>query len=200
MENVTAVILAGGGGSRMQGSDKGLVELAGRPMIAHVIAAIQPQVHDIIISANRNLAQYRQLGLEVVSDEAASFEGPLAGLRRAMSVCTSPLLACVPCDAPLLPRDLVERLAAALHAQGTRAAVAHDGQRLQPLFGLFATNLLDNLDAYLQQGDRKTELWIKAIPAAVVDFSHEADAFRNINTPADISAMEAEMGGKYHAD
>jgi molybdopterin-guanine dinucleotide biosynthesis protein A len=193
VENVTAVILAGGRATRMGGVDKGLLLLAGRPMIAHVIDAVAPQVESVIISANRNLERYAQFGLEVFVDRSDSFDGPLAGVQQAMLSTATPLLITVPCDAPFIPRDLVARLAAEKTRLGAAAAVAHDGARLQPLFALFDTSLLPSLTAYLEQGDRKAEIWLASIPAAVVDFSDEAQGFVNINTAEDIRDAEARL-------
>jgi len=199
VKNVTAVILAGGRATRMGGEDKGLLPLMGRPMIAHVIDAVAPQVGAVVISANRNLERYAQFGLEVMTDHSDAFDGPLAGVRQAMLAAATPLLVTAPCDAPFVPRDLVARLAAGKARKHAAAAVAHDGTRLQPLFALFDTALLPLLTTYLEQGERKVEIWLASIPAAVVDFSDEAQAFVNINTTEDIRVAEASLGTGKHA-
>ena len=116
---ITGLILAGGRARRMGGQDKGLIPLAGRPLIAWVIAALQPQVGRILISANRNQADYAALGFPVIEDEAggaelAGFQGPLAGIAAAMTLAETPWLLTLPCDAPLPPADLASRLATAL--------------------------------------------------------------------------------------
>lgn len=196
MDNVTAVILAGGRATRMGGEDKGLLPLAGRPMIAHIIDAIAPQVDKILISANRHLGDYAQFGLEVLADGTDTFDGPLAGIRAAMLATSSPLLATVPCDAPFLPRDLVARLAVEKARLGTAAAVAHDGARLQPLFALLDTALLPSLTDYLARGERKAEIWLAGIPAAVVDFSDVAWRFSNINSAADLRMAQARLSAQ----
>jgi molybdopterin-guanine dinucleotide biosynthesis protein A len=56
--NITAGILAGGESLRMHGSDKGLIELLGRPLIQYSIEDIKPQVGQILINANRNINSY----------------------------------------------------------------------------------------------------------------------------------------------
>ena len=131
---ITGLILAGGQARRMGGQDKGLVPLAGRPLIAWVIAALTPQVGRILISANRNQAAYAGFGHPVIGDEAggaelAGFQGPLAGIATAMTRAETPWLLTLPCDAPLAPADLVSRLAAALAHGPDRGAegVGGDG-------------------------------------------------------------------------
>ena len=116
---LTGLILAGGQARRMGGQDKGLIPLAGRPLIAWVIAALAPQVGRILISANRNQAAYAAFGHPVIGDEAGGteltgFQGPLAGIAAAMTRMETPWLLTLPCDAPLAPTDLASRLAAAL--------------------------------------------------------------------------------------
>lgn len=196
MKQISAVILAGGRSTRMGGADKGLLPLVGRPMIAHVIDAIAPQVDKVIISANRHRDEYAQFGLEVMADHTDTFDGPLAGVRAAMLTAAPSLLVTVPCDAPFIPHDLVARLTAEKARLNAAAAVAHDGTRLQPLFALLDTNLLPSLTAYLENGDRKAEMWFASIPAAMVDFSDAAQAFVNINTAQDIRAAEARLGAE----
>ncbi|HEY7842005.1 MAG TPA: NTP transferase domain-containing protein, partial [Gammaproteobacteria bacterium] len=79
-ESVTGVVLAGGAARRMGGSDKGLIRLAGRPMIEYVLDALRPQVDGILINANRNPDQYARYGIAVIADERTGFQGPLAGM------------------------------------------------------------------------------------------------------------------------
>ena len=193
IHDVTAVILAGGRGSRMDGMDKGLVEFANRPLIEYVIDAIKPQAGNIIINANRNLAAYAGQGWPVVSDDLGDYQGPLAGFASAMAAARTPYILTVPCDGPRLPPDLAERLYRALHPAGAQVAVAHDGERLQPVHALIATALLADLQAYLAGGDRKIDLWYARHGMAVVDFSDRADAFHNVNTPEQRARLEQEL-------
>ena len=101
--DISAVILAGGRGARMGGADKGLLPLGGKPMIAHVIERLAPQVGTLLICANRNLEAYRQFGLPVISDHFADYCGPLAGLHSALSTISTDWLISAPCDTPFLP-------------------------------------------------------------------------------------------------
>ncbi|MDO9188930.1 MAG: molybdenum cofactor guanylyltransferase, partial [Sulfurimicrobium sp.] len=100
---VTAIVLAGGRGQRMGEADKGLVLLHGKPLVSWVLERIAPQVDEVLISANRNLERYRELGYAVLPDEMPDFPGPLAGLHRAMAEASHPLWLSVPCDTPFLP-------------------------------------------------------------------------------------------------
>ena len=190
-EQITAVILAGGRGSRMDGQDKGLVKLNGRPMIEHVIAALAPQAGTLIINANRNLDEYQALGYPVISDELEGFQGPLAGILSALHHIHTPYLLCVPCDVPGLPANLAERLSTALHKQQGELAVVHDGKHLQPAFVLIPAALEDDLQAYLQRGKRKLRSWCKTHRLALADCSDETKCFANINDAAGLKQFEA---------
>ncbi|MEW8500460.1 MAG: molybdenum cofactor guanylyltransferase MobA, partial [Candidatus Thiodiazotropha taylori] len=129
----TAVILAGGRGSRMGGNDKGLILFDGKPLIEHVVNTIAPQVGRLLINANRNMVEYQRFGYPVIRDELSGYQGPLAGIYSALEQITTSNLITVPCDGPRLPKDLVARLASAREAAAADIAVAHDGKRLQPV-------------------------------------------------------------------
>ncbi len=193
---ITAVILAGGRGKRMGGKDKGLVELNGAPLIEHVISAVSPQAGQLVINANRNIEEYRRYGFPVVSDTMADYQGPLAGFASTMAAADTDYIVTIPCDSPLLPADLVQRLVDALQNENAELAVAHDGQRLQPVFALMRVSLLPSLLGFLQRGDRKIDLWYAQHKMAKADFSDIPETFLNVNTPADQQRMQQQEGLK----
>lgn len=193
-QDTTGVVLAGGRATRWDGRDKGLVEVSGRPMISHVLNKLAPQVEHVIINANRNLDQYRAFGLPVVSDASRDFLGPLAGIASGLAAARTEWVAIVPCDSPLLAADCVDRLAAACE-RGKRPdiAVAHDGERIQPVFALIRRSLLADLDAFLESGGRKIDRWYGQQQMQLVDFSDCPDNFLNINRREDRDLLEARM-------
>jgi len=192
---ITAVVLAGGRATRMGGQDKGLVELAGRPMIAHVLAALAGQVEWMLVNANRNLDRYAAFGWPVVRDEDTGFLGPLAGLEAGMRAAATPLVMTVPCDCPVLPAALTARLHTALLEDDAEIAVPHDGERLQPVFALTRRALQPSLGAYLGSGGRKIDRWFEHHRVAEVDFSDLPDTFINVNDPEERRAVEARLAG-----
>lgn len=187
----SAIVLAGGRATRLGGVDKALVPLAGRPLLAHVLARLAPQVDDIVINCNRNEQALARFGHALVRDADASFAGPLAGIAAALPHCRHEQVLVVPCDMPFLPADLHARLAAALTPQ-TNLALAHDGQRLQPLCLLLRRSLLDALQAALARGEHKVQAFCRAQGAAVAYFETAAD-FVNLNTPQDLATAEARL-------
>lgn len=192
-DDVTGVVLAGGRATRMGGVDKGLVPVNGRPMIAWVIDVLRPQVADVLVNANRNLGQYRVLGCPVIDDGDREFRGPLAGIASGMRAASSKYVAFAPCDSPLVCGDLVARLHAALSLAGARIAVAHDGDRLQPVFALLECSLRDDLMRYLDSGGRKIDRWYAEHGYASADFSDVAESFANINAPDEKRALEMKL-------
>lgn len=189
---ITAVILAGGRGTRMGGADKGLVPYQGQAMVAHVLQRIRPQVDHIMINANRNLTQYAQLGVPVITDANTQFDGPLAGMQAGMHHATTDWLLSVPCDSPLLPLDLVSRLrqaaeqASALSGQAT-LAIARSASGTHPVFCLMPRQYSQDLDAYLREGQRRVSAWQAQHPHVFVSFEDE-QAFTNINQPPESSS------------
>lgn len=189
---VTGLVLAGGQGSRLGGMDKGLVEIARRPLVAYALDRFAPQVDGLVINANRNLEVYRRFGHPVISDMLADYPGPLAGIASGLAACRTPLLAVVPCDTPFLPRDLVARLQAALTRHAAEIAVARADGELQPVFALLRASLGPSLAAFLRGNRRKILAWYECHRLAVADFDDVA-AFRNLNTPEDCAAAAPEL-------
>lgn len=193
LNNVTAVILAGGKGRRMGGIDKGLMQFNGIPMIEHVVKEIKTQCKKIIINANRHLDQYTSYQYPVISDDMSDFQGPLAGFSVALKLAETPFIITVPCDAPLLPPDYLPRMMDALLAQKADIAVVNDGERMQPVYALIKTTLADSLFQYLGKGERKIDLWYAQHNVIEVDFSNFKSCFNNINTPEQKIQMQSEL-------
>lgn len=184
--SITGMVLAGGQARRMEGRDKGLIELLGKPMIAYSIDALQTQLENIIINANRNPDRYRQYAEQVIADDISGYHGPLAGIATALKRIDTELLLTVPCDSPFLPGDLVSRLANAFTHGNIDVSVAHNGERIQPVFSLLRKSLSHSLDAYLASGERRIDRWFEQHAVQPVDFSDVPETFDNINTPDDL--------------
>lgn len=195
MSTLGIVILAGGKARRMGGEDKGLIPLLGRPMIAWMLDTVQPVAERLIVNANRNLDRYRTIAqgydAQVLADELEDYQGPLAGLSMAMSVLDTPFVGMCPCDSPFASTELFERLLAACRQPGVDIAVAHDGERLQPVFCVLRRHLATSLDTYLESGQRKIDVWYAAEAMQAVPCADLADAFRNINTDEERRQAEA---------
>ncbi|MGR8942524.1 MAG: molybdenum cofactor guanylyltransferase MobA [Gammaproteobacteria bacterium] len=189
---VSGVILAGGLARRMNNQDKGLIQYRGRPLIAYAIDALAGVVPEIIINANRNLEQYRQFGRPVVSDQTASFDGPLAGILTAMLHIEADVLVVLPCDSPLIRPEHVQKLMMARAEHDADVAVAHDGERLHPVFLALRTRLKNSLEDYLARGERKIDRWLEQHKRVLADFSDTPDIFINVNTMTELTALEAQ--------
>lgn len=192
-EAVSGCILAGGVGRRLGGVDKGLVELTGRPLVAHVIARFAPQVDGLLLSVNRNHDIYRRHCARLVDDSIGDAAGPLAGIAAAMRIIDTPWLAIAPCDSPFLPAQFVTRLGQAVIAAGADIAVARTADGLQPVFAVIARRLAASLEAFLAEGGRKTDAWYARHALVEVDYEAERAAFVNINTPADLAAATQRL-------
>lgn len=198
---ITGIILAGGRGSRMGGADKGLQNFNGVPLALHTLLRLAPQVGEVMINANRNLAAYESFGVPVWPDAAGlgDYSGPLAGFLTGLERCETPYLLTVPCDTPLFSPDLVERLAQALERENADIAVVaapeEDGQlRPQPVFCLLRTRLLQSLMLFTTSGGRKIDAWTAQHKTVLVPFNlpgDDARAFFNANTLAELHQLEA---------
>ncbi len=185
-ETVIGVVLCGGGGTRMGGTDKPLVRFRGAPMVEQVVRRLSVQVDQIVISANRNETTYSRLG-RVITDSPLESRSPLTGVLRALQATAAPWVVVCPGDAPLLDTGLVNRLRLAAPSEG--AAFAHDGDRAQVLHLLLHRSLEPMLAAYIDGGHRSVEGWLNTLDrnrVAMVDCRDIAASFRNVNTPEDL--------------
>jgi molybdopterin-guanine dinucleotide biosynthesis protein A len=203
---VVGVLFAGGLSRRMGGGDKSLRLLAGRPMIAHAIEGLRPQVDALAINANGDPGRFAAFGLPVVADRDADFAGPLAGLLAGIDWARenhpgAGHVATAACDTPFFPGDLVTRLRAAALAQDAAIAIASSEGQGHFVFGLWPVALADDLAAYLAEGRRKVQDWIERHPHASVEFAPvrvggaAVDPFFNVNTPEDLARAEAMLAG-----
>lgn len=190
--HITGLILAGGRGSRMGGVDKGLQNHLGLPLAMHALMRLAPQVGELMINANRNLGAYESMGVPVWPDSLPDYAGPLAGFLTGLERCETPYLVTVPCDSPLFPEDLVQRLAEALQAQDAEIAMAATreagGLQPHPVFSFMKAELMESLVRFTQGGQRKIDKWTAQHRCVEVVFD-DPMAFANANTPAELQQL-----------
>ncbi len=189
----------------MGGVDKGLQLFQGQALALHALRRLQMGggVGRILFNANRNLSDYASWGVSVWPDTLSNYAGPLAGFLTGLQRCETPYLVTAPCDTPLLPLDLVTRLADALQAHQADIAMAAapetdaQGQtqlRSQPVFCLLRANLLDSLVQFTAGGGRKIDAWTALHTTVLVPFDLPGDdphAFFNTNTLAELQTLHS---------
>ena len=188
---------------RMGGVDKGLQNFNGMALALHTLMRLSPQVAEVMINANRNLAAYESFGVAVWPDANADFAGPLSGFLVGLERCETPYLLTVPCDTPRFPLDLASRLAQALEANHAEIAMAagfetdaqgHQTIRTQPVFCLIRRELLESLVRFTHGGGRKIDAWTAQHKTTIVNFDQDTDdvfAFSNVNTTQELVNLEA---------
>ena len=193
------LILDGGLARRMGRIDKGLLPLAGKPLIAHVAERLGPQCAGLAISANGDAERFSEFGLPVLPDDPPDFAGPLAGVLAGLEYCARidlPYAATLPADAPFAPLDFVARLHEARRAGGADIAIAASAGRTHYVAALWPADLAGALRrALTQEGVRKVEAFMSRFRAAVVEWAGAPiDPFFNLNAPDDLKRAEAMLG------
>lgn len=187
--SVTGLILAGGRARRMDGQDKGLLNVNGSSMVSRIALQLEPQCADLAINANRNIEEYAATGYPVYADIIADFQGPLAGMLTGLSHIDTEWMITAPCDGPYVSKDYVSRMCCEIEAGKQGLAVAYGDNRLQPVYALIHESLAMDLEKFLNTGDRKIDRWFSRHDYAVVDFSDSMEMFENINTPEQLEAV-----------
>ncbi|MFU0887751.1 molybdenum cofactor guanylyltransferase MobA [Kluyvera sichuanensis] len=175
----------------MGGQDKGLMLLNGKPLWQHVVDCLLPQVNEVVISANRNLDIYRQSGFPVIADTLSGFPGPLAGLLSVMQQTSGEWFLFCPCDTPFIPDNLVERLVD--QRQNAPVVWVHDGDRDHPAVALAHRSLAPQIVDYLASGERRVMVFMRQVGGHSVNFSDTKEAFRNMNTPEDLTLNQERI-------
>ena len=192
--DISGLILTGGHGSRPGGGDPGLANHLGMPVAMHVLLSLAPQVGAVAINANRNLSAYEAMGVPVWPDMAPDFAGPVAGLLTGLERCETRYLVTVPCDAPSLPADLVDRLAQALVAHNAEIAMlatSGDGRHgAWPSPCLVQAELLESLLRFVHSGQHEAEAWFALHRCVVVAFD-DGGVFAGAGTPQPVRQPDA---------
>jgi molybdopterin-guanine dinucleotide biosynthesis protein A len=199
---VLGLILAGGGGTRMNpdggGADKALVTLAGRPLLAHVMERLAPQCAAVALNAAGDPARFAAFSLNVIPDDPDTAGlGPLAGILAGLdfaALAGFDRIVTAPVDTPFLPADYVARLVAMKENRpGAQIVCAETHRRAHYVCGLFPVALRHGLRTWLASGGRRVSQWVdsQAMARAPFDIAEGApDPFLNINTPEDLAAAE----------
>ena len=190
LEDITAIVLCGGTGSRLGAPDKTLVPVLGRPLLSYTLEGLAPQVGRVVLSCGRDPAPYAELGYDVMADEQPG-DGPLGGVASALSAIESDWVLIYPGDTPFPDRGLVARLGPTADVRG--GAVPQTGSQRQHLVLLLSRAMADQLAGYYAAGGRAVRLWLDEYGVESVDMSDVADSFFNVNTPADLAICEQRL-------
>lgn len=192
LPDCSVLLLAGGRGQRMGGADKGLLDWQGRPLIAWLHERVRPLTDDLIISCNRNAERYAPFADRLVSDEAADYQGPLAGIRAGLRVARHANLLILPCDAPKLDNALLQAL---LSQIGEHAVVLRQGEFLEPLFSIIPCTLQADLERAWQAGERSPQRWLRSLVPLTINCPPDDPRLANLNTPELLAAAQQLPSG-----
>ena len=202
LDVIIGIVLAGGKSSRMGGGDKALLPLGGRPLLAHVVARLRPQVAEIVLNANDDPGRFAAFGLPLVADRFHGQMGPLAGIHAGLAWVKANrpehrFVITVAADTPFFPADLVSRFCAATSMTDPKLVVARSESGVHPVFGLWPVSLAPHLEDSLRRGARKALDFVaaqqaKEVACPPIEIGGKAvDPFFNINRPEDLTEAEA---------
>ena len=198
---IAGVILAGGLSQRMGGGDKCLLPVGGRPILAHVIARLAPQVGMLALNANGAPARFAEFGLPVLPDIIPGHAGPLAGIHAGM-VWAAALpepprhIVSIAADTPFFPLDLTSRLLCATEDDPGRIVIASDEAGPHPVFALWPVPLVNQLRHWMETSQTLSVMaFVRAHAHAIALFPDADDPFFNINTPEDLDEARRRLAG-----
>lgn len=193
--DITGVIIAGGKSQRMQGKNKGLQSLAGKPLCKYLIDAMKPTVDHLFINSNDTEADYRWSNSPIIGDQLNGYLGPLAGIHSGLNACKTEWLLTTSVDTPFIKTEVFEKLVSHRLNNDADCYYAVDNERAHPLFLLIHKNKLKEIERFLKRGDRKVMLFLNQINAKAVDFSDKKSQFININTDIELAYWNQQLTG-----
>lgn len=186
-KGVTCIILAGGQGKRMGGKNKALIPFNNSTLIENAIQALQPQVDEIIISANRDLSYLKALDFTVIEDQTKN-QGPLIGIVSAAEHINTKTVVVTPCDVINIPDTYVKELIFTLELTKSDVVVAKTKQRTQHLNCAFKLEAIENLKKIISEGSLRVSDWHAQMKTSYVEFDRKGEQyFKNLNEPCDFS-------------
>lgn len=181
---LSALLLAGGQGSRLGGRDKGLMPWRGEPIAARLTALITGVASEVLISCNRNQDIYQQWADQVILDDEPDFPGPLAGILAGLRACNGTHLLVVPCDMPQVDAELLLLLVDQARSLPAKVCLVRAGEQWQPLLTVIPSALLPDLQLAWSLGQRSPLRWLLNQPHAIVQLDLDDPRLCNANTPA----------------
>jgi len=187
---VTGIILAGGKSSRM-GTEKGLIELCGKPLISYAIEVLSVVCSKIIISTSSDA--YYSFGHELVADEFPAI-GPMGGIYSALHHSGTEQNLVLSCDLPFVSEELLSFILE--NSAGYQVAVPWQGNRhYEPLCGFYSLSVLDQMESFIQKGNYKLpDLFeVTSISRLIINSGlefYKEHLFLNVNSKHDLEAAE----------
>jgi molybdopterin-guanine dinucleotide biosynthesis protein A len=193
---VSAIILAGGQASRMQG-EKPLRLLRGKTLLEHTRDLVAPLADEVLVASGARSLPLPP-GTRAVPD-APEFtgRGPLAGILAGLEATRHERALVLACDLPNLPRALLQRLLDALSHDCLCAWCSHDGHDEPLAAALDVPAARKTVRKALADGASRVVPCWRSLPHRVLDETELAEfaplerTFANLNTLAE---LEREQG------
>lgn len=175
-ENATAIIMAGGGSTRM-GIDKSMLQIKDRPLIKHIYDQLRGTFEKILIITN-DFEKYAFLGCDCVRDRIPG-QGPLMGIASALEASANENNFVVACDIPYIDIRFVRKMLG--EAQTADMVIPTRGnKRHEPLFAIYNKSALKSINQALSFGKRKISNAFANCKVKYINL--EAKQLTNLNT------------------
>ncbi|MDQ2177241.1 molybdenum cofactor guanylyltransferase [Marinifilum sp. D714] len=188
-KNIAGIVLSGGKSSRM-GTEKGLVNWNGKPLIEYSIGCLQGICDQVVISSNKDC--YSDYGFQVIEDEIKEC-GPIGGIYSVMKAINADYYMVISCDVPKVPSQLFVDLLVNIADADMIYAVDESGKK-QPLVAIYKSSCRDIIGEELRNGKYKMMKLLQLFCSKGFHISKEldyysADMLSNVNTPGELNQL-----------
>lgn len=196
-DRIVAIILAGGQSSRM-GTDKALLEIAGKSLLlrsCETAAKLTSEIYVLTAWPDRYrsalTAEYKFML------ESSPGAGPLVALSQGLSEVNAEWILLLACDLPFLNADIIQNWASQLPQlpASILAVVPYQNIRWEPLCGFYRNQSLSSLQKFIDLGGRSFQVWLSEIPAVPLPTCDRASLMlSNCNTPKEFEQLKSQIG------
>ena len=203
----SVIILAGGSSSRLN-SDKGTVELAGKPLLKYIVDAVEGLVDEIVVVASSK--ERADVYSKIVSSSKACFivddydsNGPLVGALTGFKAANGEYSLLLPVDTPFVSREVLSLLFEL--CVGKAATVPRwTNNEIEPLHAVYRTKeALKAAEEAFAQSEKDMQAMVnrlrgvRYISTLVIEqLDPDLRTFFNVNTALDLKKASAMIKQK----
>jgi len=191
-EQATAIILAGGKGSRMGGVDKGLLPVGGEPLIAHIIRQLEDHFDEVIIGTNE-VGKYAFLNRKTVPDDIKD-QGPLMGILSCLKASASEVNFITACDIPVMNIRLIRNMIN-LSAEVDVVMPVAGNDKYEPLYAVYRKSVIRAAEQVLSSPGRRIIELLRHVPVKLIPFD-DSQWYQNLNTREELQQYISEQGSR----
>jgi molybdopterin-guanine dinucleotide biosynthesis protein A len=188
-KKISAAILVGGTGKRLNGLVKSKIVIDGKTIISRITETFGDTFDDILIITNTPEEFSEFSDCKIIGDQFKD-KGPLGGIHSALKNSVNESLFIVAGDMPFLRNEIITKQIDHFNNLDCDILIPKIDNLIEPLHGIYRKSIILKLEEFLETGKNcAIREFFKMVNVQYLDFAASEEskrAFTNINSPSDI--------------